>query len=66
MTRVQAIEEEIKSLSRNEFAELRDWLLAGDRPSEPEITRESLVEQITDDNRHDEIETGSRAGNEVW
>ena len=27
MTRVQAIEEEIKSLSASELAELRDWLL---------------------------------------
>ncbi|HYC93304.1 MAG TPA: hypothetical protein VEO54_29125 [Thermoanaerobaculia bacterium] len=30
MTRVQAIEEEIKSLSPDEFAELRDWLLEQD------------------------------------
>jgi flagellar motility protein MotE (MotC chaperone) len=30
MTRVQAIEEQIKSLSQNELAELRDWLLEHD------------------------------------
>lgn len=30
MTRVQAIEEEIKSLSPSELAELRDWLLEHD------------------------------------
>ncbi|HEV7922263.1 MAG TPA: hypothetical protein VGR02_15870 [Thermoanaerobaculia bacterium] len=30
MTRVQAIEEQIKSLSRTELAELRDWLLEHD------------------------------------
>ena len=35
-------------------------------PAEPALTLESLVEQITDDNRHDEIETGKRVGNEVW
>ena len=35
-------------------------------PAEPEITLESLVEQITDENRHDEIGTGRSVGNEVW
>lgn len=30
MTRVQAIEEEIKNLSPTELAELRDWLLEHD------------------------------------
>jgi antitoxin MazE len=35
-------------------------------PAEPEITLESLVEQITDENRHDEIDTGLRVGNESW
>jgi antitoxin MazE len=35
-------------------------------PAEPAITLESLVEQITDENRHDEIGTGPRVGNEVW
>ena len=35
-------------------------------PVEPAITLESLVEQITDENRHHEIETGNRVGNEVW
>ncbi len=34
--------------------------------SGPEITLESLVAQITDENRHDEIETGSSVGNEGW
>jgi antitoxin MazE len=32
----------------------------------PEITLESLVEQITDENRHGEIETGRPAGSEIW
>jgi antitoxin MazE len=35
-------------------------------PSDPVLTLESLVEQITDKNRHDEIGTGRRVGNEVW
>jgi flagellar motility protein MotE (MotC chaperone) len=30
MTKVQAIEEQIKTLSANELAELRDWLLEHD------------------------------------
>lgn len=30
MTKVQAIEEQIKSLSQSELAELRDWLLEHD------------------------------------
>lgn len=35
MTRVQALEEEIKTLSPEELAELRDWLLAiADRNTE--------------------------------
>ena len=36
------------------------------RESEPEITLESLVEQITEENRHDEIEMEPSVGNEVW
>lgn len=35
-------------------------------PAEPEITLESLVEQITDENRHGEIETGRPVGSEIW
>lgn len=35
-------------------------------PSGPAITLESLVEQITDENRHDEIGTGPHVGNEAW
>jgi antitoxin component of MazEF toxin-antitoxin module len=34
--------------------------------AEQEITLEPLVEQITDENRHVEIETGPRVGEEVW
>ena len=35
-------------------------------PAEPEITLESLVELITEENRHEEVETGPRVGNEIW
>ncbi|MEO8382178.1 MAG: AbrB/MazE/SpoVT family DNA-binding domain-containing protein [Acidobacteriota bacterium] len=35
-------------------------------PAELQVTLESLVDQITDENRHDEVGTGSRVGNEVW
>jgi len=33
---------------------------------EPELTLESLVDAITDANRHGETDTGSAVGNEVW
>jgi antitoxin MazE len=35
-------------------------------PADAELTLESLVEAITDENRHDEIGTMPRVGNEVW
>jgi antitoxin component of MazEF toxin-antitoxin module len=35
-------------------------------PGPPVMTLESLVEQITDENRHDEIRTGKPVGSEVW
>lgn len=35
-------------------------------PAAPAITVDSLVEQITDENRHDEVGTGPRVGNELW
>ena len=31
-----------------------------------ELTLDALVEQITDENRHDEIGTGGAVGNEIW
>jgi len=33
---------------------------------ESERTLDRLVEQITEHNRHDEIETGESVGNEIW
>jgi len=35
-------------------------------PADAELTLESLVDQITDENRHEEIGTGQSVGNEVW
>jgi antitoxin MazE len=35
-------------------------------PAAPEITLAVLVANITEANRHDEIETGNPVGNEVW
>ncbi len=35
-------------------------------PIEPELTLDALVEQITENNRHDEVGTGDSVGNEVW
>ena len=35
-------------------------------PAESVLTLESLFEQITDENRHEEIETGRPVGYEVW
>ena len=33
---------------------------------EPELTLENLVDQITQENRHTETETGTPVGNEIW
>ena len=33
---------------------------------EPQFTLEELVEQITTENRHNEVETGEPVGDEVW
>jgi antitoxin MazE len=33
---------------------------------EPQLSLEELVAQITPENRHAEIETGTAVGNEVW
>jgi antitoxin MazE len=31
-----------------------------------ELTLDALVERITPENRHEEIETGDAVGNEIW
>jgi antitoxin MazE len=35
-------------------------------PAEPELTLEALVEGITEENKHDEIDTGKAVGREIW
>jgi antitoxin MazE len=35
-------------------------------PAERDVTLDSLVEQITDENRHEEVRTGPGVGKEVW
>jgi antitoxin MazE len=35
-------------------------------PIHEELTLESLVEQITPENRHGEVDTGDAVGNEAW
>jgi len=34
--------------------------------SEPTVTLDALLDQVTKDNLHGEIETGSAVGNEIW
>lgn len=33
---------------------------------EPQVSLEDLVARITPENRHEEIDTGTAVGNEVW
>jgi len=33
---------------------------------EPSVTLASLLDEITEDNLHDELDTGARVGREVW
>ena len=33
---------------------------------EPDLTLEDLLAQITEENLHDEVETGTAVGKEVW
>jgi antitoxin MazE len=35
-------------------------------PADPELSLDSLVEQINDNNRHAEVSTGEPIGNEIW
>ncbi|MFP3975963.1 MAG: AbrB/MazE/SpoVT family DNA-binding domain-containing protein [Dehalococcoidia bacterium] len=32
----------------------------------PAMTLDDLLSRVTEDNKHDEIETGPAAGNEIW
>lgn len=34
--------------------------------SQPKVTLEELVARISEENRHDEVDTGPARGNELW
>ena len=56
------------SLKMNAEVEIQvvgDQLIIKPLP-EPELTLEDLLAQITDENLHDEVETGTAVGGEVW
>lgn len=36
------------------------------RPVKPAPTLDEMLSGVTDDNLHDEVQTGSRVGREVW
>jgi antitoxin component of MazEF toxin-antitoxin module len=40
--------------------------IASGVPAEPAVTLESLIEQMTDENRRDEVQTGRSVGKEAW
>lgn len=47
-------------------ASVRDGRLVVAPTSRPKYTLEELLAQVTDENRHDEISTGSPVGEEIW
>ena len=56
------------SLKMNAEVEIQvvgDQLMIKPLP-EPELTLEALLSQITDENLHEEVETGTAVGGEVW
>ncbi|MCB9009171.1 MAG: AbrB/MazE/SpoVT family DNA-binding domain-containing protein [Ardenticatenaceae bacterium] len=56
------------SLKMNAEVEIQvvgDQLMIKPLP-EPELTLEALLAQITDENLHEEVETGTAVGGEVW
>ena len=56
------------SLKMNAEVEIQvvgDQLMIKPLP-EPELTLEALLSQITDENLHEEVETGTAIGGEVW
>ena len=55
----------IKSDTEVEIQIVDDQLMIKPLP-EPELTLEDLLAQITDENLHDEVETGTAVGGEVW
>ena len=55
----------IKSDTEVEIQIVDDQLMIKPLP-EPELTLENLLAQITAENLHDEVETGTAVGGEVW
>ncbi len=74
MNTIFEIENAVKGLSRNDLTAFRDWFLAFDESHaivakpvlESTYTLEDLVANITDENRHGEIDSGPPVGNEFW
>ena len=55
----------IKSDTEVEIQIVDDQLMIKPLP-EPELTLENLLAQITAENLHDEVDTGTAVGGEVW
>jgi antitoxin MazE len=55
----------LKTNTEVEIQVVGDQLIIKPLP-EPELTLEDLLAQITDENLHQEVETGVAAGQEVW
>ena len=55
----------IKNDTEVEIQIVDDQLMIKPLP-EPALTLEALLAQITDENLHEEIETGTAVGGEVW
>ena len=73
------IENAVKSLSSDDLTSFRDWFRTFDAATlsnqaeeetypvlESADTLEELIANITDENRHGEINSGPPVGNEVW
>ncbi len=55
----------IKNDTEVEILVMDDQLMIRPLPI-PDLTLEDLLAQITDENLHDEVETGTAVGGEVW
>jgi antitoxin MazE len=55
----------IKNDTEVEILVVDDQLMIRPLPI-PDLTLEDLLAQITDENLHDEVETGTAVGGEVW
>lgn len=55
----------LKTNTKVEIQVVGDQLMIKPLP-EPELTLQELLAQITDENLHDEVKTGTAVGGEVW